>query len=907
MASPSFRVAPEAAGSGASLGSTKLLPSPLHADHDLLASKKAQALFNSQKSTASALGISTRSTALYSSDSGALNNSANSLNSSTGFDSTGVQSLTCSNAVAPTLQAGIMVEPNVADAPVTPTRAAAANHGATMVTPTNQRDGNDKSASQGVWCSCSGSESGVEDGTASHEGGMFRHGGSASAHQKRFRAQTRNASSSSRSAGVSMRSQANLAEVNGPLLVRGLLAAAGASQSNSSSGVWTSGLNAPDNRLLSYSGASASALNSGIAQDPRLFLHAKTPESLCKSAGSPQPLSGAASTRIGTHLTTPGSCQHRVDNLGLPADSTVGAVRRALDQWFGVSSSGSDCANASVPILGNARSHRLTEAMMAAGGVGLGIPDPGANCGSSTPFLGGSNPIRGTDRAAASAAPSVVGAGSATSVSCRSFCRGASCDTTKKSTDPAKQSTGTSQAKASDVSLSGLSSSQGATPSAKRSSHKTIGPKVAAESIVPVAEGTSNLAVYRGPDPLPTCLYRRLYDPMGPVMFSFPPLQGAQHPRAEIRLWPRDVDRVISQNSSKRKVHRAVWLSPVEPKVAFPVALKFVEDGNIRDGRSIKREIECHLYIYQRLAQLMQGKTYNRLEDAWPCAEMFGYYLDKKNPGMSVLVTRKLSGPDFFDVIRTEHTSTFNARTAVLYEQHKLQWCLLAMERIAQYSRLSIRHNDIKPDNIVLDFYAAPDSNERLLDVKLIDLGTASMQHAKDFTGGTSWYESPEQKVLEYHTKKQRNLEAAKQVDIGLPSDAWGAGLSITEVLMGRRVVDVMKPPLGPGPLDFRGAEGWAVEPKDWVRCARQALGLDREHQRFPLCAEAARLVFSMLVRPKPAMRATVEDVLPHLRLFADEATFQAIRKYHDPTATAKSASNPCNFLVSPRSLVRLD
>lgn len=317
--------------------------------------------------------------------------------------------------------------------------------------------------------------------------------------------------------------------------------------------------------------------------------------------------------------------------------------------------------------------------------------------------------------------------------------------------------------------------------------------------------------------------------------------------------------------------------------------MKFVDDFNIRDGRSIKREIECHLYIHQRLGQLQQLKPYARQEDAWPCAELYGYYLDRKNPGQSVLITRKLSGPDFFDVIRTEHTSAFNARTAAVYEQHKLHWCYLAMERIAQYARLGIRHNDIKPDNIVLDFFASPDSSERLLDVKLIDLGTASMHSAKDFTGGTSWYESPEQKMLEYHAKKERNLEVARKVVIGLPSDAWGAGLSITEVLMGRRVVDVLRAPGGPGPLEYRGKEGWLVHPQVWVSCARQALGLDREQQRFPICSEAARLVFDMLVKPEPADRATVEEVLPHLKRFAEAGFLKAMRRYNGmgPAGTA--------------------
>ncbi|KAL8455278.1 hypothetical protein Emag_000862 [Eimeria magna] len=396
-----------------------------------------------------------------------------------------------------------------------------------------------------------------------------------------------------------------------------------------------------------------------------------------------------------------------------------------------------------------------------------------------------------------------------------------------------------------------------------------------------VHEDELSLSLYRGPPQLPPCQYRRLYDPEGPLQLPYPPLNGGRFSRAELRLWPREADKVISQNSSRRKVHRACWLSPLDPSCSFPVAMKFVDDGNLRDGRSIKREIECHLYIYQRLGQLQRMRACERQGDAWPCAELYAYYLDRKDPGQSVLITRKLSGPDFFDVIRTEHSSAFNPRTAAVYEQHKLHWCCLAMERIAQYARLGIRHNDIKPDNIVLDFFAAPNSSERLLDVKLIDLGTASLHSAKDFTGGTSWYESPEQKMLEFYTKKQRDLEVARQVVIGLPSDAWGAGLSITEVLMGRRVVDVLRAPGGPGPLEFRGSEGWAVHPEVWVACARRALGLDREQQRFPICTEAARLVFEMLVKPEPGDRATVEEVIPHLKRFAEAGFLKAVRRYN--------------------------
>lgn len=393
-------------------------------------------------------------------------------------------------------------------------------------------------------------------------------------------------------------------------------------------------------------------------------------------------------------------------------------------------------------------------------------------------------------------------------------------------------------------------------------------------------------------------VYKRLYDRLGPVMFPIAPLKGIKHPRGELKLWPTNHDRVISQNSSKRKVHRSLWipqnnceqsftneLSDPDAMSAYPMALKFVEDGNARDGRSIKREIECHLYIYQRLSQLQQDHGYDHLEDAWPCAELIGYYLDKKNPGNSVLVTRKLSGPDFFDIIRSEHSSTASSaysRCQALYEYNKLQWCTLALTRIAQYSALGIRHNDIKPDNIVLDFYYDSTTNERHLDVKIIDLGTASMHSAKDFTGGTSWYESPEQKMLEYYTKKSRDLKSAKMVEIGLSSDSWGAGISIAEVLMGRRVVDSMKSPYGPGPLEYKGKDGWLIDPHEWIEFAKMALGFDNSNNpyKYKICEEAAKYVFNMLVQVNSSKRASIKDVIQRMDYYTQKA-YQAVKQKH--------------------------
>eukprot|EP01053_Blabericola_migrator_P002815 Blabericola_migrator_1__2814@NODE_1804_length_3774_cov_5_303480_g1161_i0_p1_GENE_NODE_1804_length_3774_cov_5_303480_g1161_i0NODE_1804_length_3774_cov_5_303480_g1161_i0_p1_ORF_typecomplete_len893_score139_54Pkinase/PF00069_25/1_4e12Pkinase_Tyr/PF07714_17/0_00028Kdo/PF06293_14/1_9e03Kdo/PF06293_14/0_034_NODE_1804_length_3774_cov_5_303480_g1161_i02022880 len=508
----------------------------------------------------------------------------------------------------------------------------------------------------------------------------------------------------------------------------------------------------------------------------------------------------------------------------------------------------------------------------------------------------------------------------------------------------------------------------------------------------------------------------RLYDPRGPVVFTSPPLKGMRVHRGELKLWENESERVVSQNSSNRRVHRAVWVPALDPGCPRPAAIKFVEDANPRDGRSLKREIECHIYVYQKLPSLFQLEqelraaqvgnysfTSNpewsiceRLEDAWPSAELFGYHLDKKNPGKSVLLTRKLSGPDLFDVIRAEHnhnwhfhhpsnqshkcramyshglpttkrdsffrvgqaTSANAAAAAVLsmgdnagnsssscayyplnYEYHKLRWCALALKRIAQYASLSIRHNDVKPDNIVLDFYTTRTGHD-CLDVKLIDLGTASMHNAKDFTGGTSWYESPEQKLLEYFMKKKKKADAAKRVDIDLPSDLWGAGISLAEVLVGKRVVDSLKQPHGPGSLEYlgfdawhargtgrsaceesgglpveadcKGAGGhldnypyWAMDPADWIVYAKKALALDRENTEDKLTLEAARWIFTHLVRPTPGSRMPINVAMTKLERFAEEAwrRLRHIKSSFDHTDETRNGNGQNTlFCVSPET-----
>ncbi|ORM40060.1 uncharacterized protein BXIN_1195 [Babesia sp. Xinjiang] len=380
--------------------------------------------------------------------------------------------------------------------------------------------------------------------------------------------------------------------------------------------------------------------------------------------------------------------------------------------------------------------------------------------------------------------------------------------------------------------------------------------------------------------------YRPLYDRIGPVMFRNSLYEGLHSPNAELRLLPDTSSLLISQNSTQRVVYNAFWLPKQFPKIALKVAVKSVKDCNIRDGRSIKREIGCHLYIFQKLMGTSDDSSRSsRIGiDDWPTSEILGYYLDKKNPGMSVLATRKLFGPDFFDIIRSECSPRFASRNTPLYELNKLDWCIIAMERVAQFSELGIRHNDLKPDNIVLDMYES--CGVKRVDVKVIDLGAASMEGTKEFTGGTSWYESPEQKLLEFYTKKHHNTKRAQTIDIGRASDAWGIGQSVIEVLIGRRMVDHIRPPFGTGPPElvdppqevedgeadpmwWNRDEYWTIPPRVWLQSIRNVLQLDSPNQKFPICAKAARYVFDRLMRVDPRERASVRSVAEGLRQLA--------------------------------------
>ena len=447
--------------------------------------------------------------------------------------------------------------------------------------------------------------------------------------------------------------------------------------------------------------------------------------------------------------------------------------------------------------------------------------------------------------------------------------------------------------------------------------------------------------------------------------------------------YPEKSSLIISQNSSNRRVHRYLWKAE-DNEVAIPVAIKFVADQNNRDGRSVKREVECHMFTQMKLAYLFQEElklwqqqssvySFTRMNewlkpktimDAWPSSELIAYHIDNHKPGNSILMTRKLSGPDFFDLIRCEHNHNYNNHNLSghchqqvnhdhliksnnkkivkkakpksginifsdikplsclkssssslkytdceyyppYYNYYKLRWAAITLKRLMQFHSINIRHNDLKPDNIVCDFHH-DDNDNTVIDVKLIDLGTASFGFTTDFTGGTAWYESPEQKLIEFFGKKRKDMHSSKRVNIGLSSDIWGAGISLTEVLLGKRIVDASKTRKNIYPLEYLGCElntikpynfalrsqilgkhtmnedyyydggdldsypYWLQSPENWVLSSKQIL-FDINNKKASLAEIAAEWLFNSLVIPKASSRVKIDVAMNVIEQFAEE------------------------------------
>lgn len=472
--------------------------------------------------------------------------------------------------------------------------------------------------------------------------------------------------------------------------------------------------------------------------------------------------------------------------------------------------------------------------------------------------------------------------------------------------------------------------------------------------------------------------FQRIYLQEPPFAFQASPLVYDTKGKDNLYCYTEKTSQVISQNNSKRKVHRYLW-KVSKTSSMMPVAVKFVSDQNSRDGRSLKREVECHMYSHMKLSQLYQDEaklwqyqsgiySFTRMDewvkpqsliDAWPSSELIAYHVDKVNPGNSILITRKLSGPDFFDIIRCEHNHAYNyhkvcnsnqVRCSYTYEQKtlystkpnqrtklhsnicndfknahqfninesqsdcqyysgfydyfKLRFAALTLRRLNQFHSISVRHNDVKPDNIVCDFHKSS-LGQPVVDVKLIDLGTATLAQTRDFTGGTSWYESPEQKLLEFFGKKKRDYAASNRVSIDLSSDAWGAGLSLAEVLLGKRVVDSLKMIPNMGPLEYIGRDDvakssrfnmcfrfspdhsnnldyyefggnlecypfWRLQPTSWLTSVKNIL-FEKTISSNSLLNITAEWLFDNLVVANPAERAKINAAMNVVEQFAEE------------------------------------
>eukprot|EP00914_Ancora_sagittata_P027232 GHVO01053320.1.p1 GENE.GHVO01053320.1~~GHVO01053320.1.p1 ORF type:complete len:397 (+),score=64.35 GHVO01053320.1:40-1230(+) len=294
----------------------------------------------------------------------------------------------------------------------------------------------------------------------------------------------------------------------------------------------------------------------------------------------------------------------------------------------------------------------------------------------------------------------------------------------------------------------------------------------------------------------------------------------------------RDAGRTLRSTSIQRAFASRLHGRPVVVKYAL---------GHCK---ATNRDVAMHRYVERNLPG----------DESWPCAPLAASYLDGDQPGKGILVTKQLSGPDLSKLIKREvHPDSPVA--CAMHQYTRLHLSYLSALRVRQLFDLNIRHNDIKPSNLLVHRYK---DSERMpkLDVKLIDLGVSSFLNEQKSYGCTKLYISPE---LKNHKKMGTAIDAR--------SDLWALGLTLTEVLMG----------IGPGRIRVEGS-AWKrfIDDKRDHYFSKQSI---RHVNCMPLCHKAAKYCFESLVHVNPKKREDIDSIIEQLGEWREVARNFALKE----------------------------
>lgn len=374
------------------------------------------------------------------------------------------------------------------------------------------------------------------------------------------------------------------------------------------------------------------------------------------------------------------------------------------------------------------------------------------------------------------------------------------------------------------------------------------------------------------------------------------------------------------------------------------VAVKFIPSRttlpSAAEQESMRREILCNLRLRSRLQKMQYNSQRGVLthqqrcvlgpRDAhiWkPAVELIGYYLNSHEPHKCVLVTSLIWGVDVGQWLESQCRATLEAAAKTEQNEKSVNsavtpfaniprssalirvWiAVLIFRRVFQLHELGIRHNDLKPSNVMIDLYTWKEKQnicykqhdtpleslryiclhpERIdlrdIDIKLVDLGNATPCRFPRQSGGTPAYLSPEQQLAAYRQYQQaREIDGSrlnKHEKVGVPTlpldkrtDFWSLGLTIVEILTTVSLTQALQ---GTRPLKYIGVGtfgGWSLAPEDYIqRLHRGFFGLAESEAAqndflrnkcfVERClASAALQIFNSFIQKDPNDRKTIED-----------------------------------------------
>lgn len=249
---------------------------------------------------------------------------------------------------------------------------------------------------------------------------------------------------------------------------------------------------------------------------------------------------------------------------------------------------------------------------------------------------------------------------------------------------------------------------------------------------------------------------------------------------------------------------------------------------------------------FQKLKELRHPQVLK----VWEMIEEAEVLVNGELRNQNYVITDYARGGDLYHYLRkvVEHRALTEEWAAGVFKQ--------AMNGVVFLHRNGVVHNDLKPDNILMNGAFSPTEPGKVPLVVLTDFGRATLARDMGFSHGDPRYQSPETwRVLQAMWDDDQYVDL--ELQMGFKADVWSMGATLYEVLSGGKI-----------PFLYRACDLMELmDSEDISREMREALWDARPVRVRPYCVGASSEAESLLLQlmaKEPDERPSALNALKH-------------------------------------------